>query len=99
MTVTRRRRSGLQIVEWVLASLGLICLAWFGLIAIRAVQYQSQQSARLERAVQDPGAVRDESPTIERPASHENKPTHDLIGRLEIPRLHLSVMIVDGDDD
>ena len=100
----KRRWPGL---EWLLASFGLICLAWYGLVAFRAIQYQRSQSAELDRVVerskvenQLPDSPAVENPTIERPTpSIENTSDHQLIGRLEIPRVHLSVMVVDGDDE
>jgi sortase A len=89
--MTARHRSRLQVLEWVLASAGAACLAWYGVVTVRAVQYQRTQSSKLERGVT-------ESPTILRTRTAK-KSAHQLIGRLQIPRVHLSVMIVDGDDD
>jgi len=95
------KRSKLQLLEWLLGSIGLVCLVWYGVIGYRAVQYQRRQAAELERAMQrasaaPPSVSLAESPTIERPSQ---KGDHQLIGRLEIPRLGLSVMVVDGDDE
>src|SRR5262249_48546381 len=95
------KRSKLQLVEWLLASIGLACLVWYGVIGYRAVQYQRRQAAELERAMErapavEPPVPSTESPTLER---SRQKGDHQLIGRLEIPRLGLSVMVVDGDDE
>src|SRR5262249_20692608 len=60
---------------------------------------QQRESARLQRALESHTT---EHPTIERPRpavpTSGTKPDHQLIGRLEIPRLNISVMVVDGDD-
>ena len=89
--MTASTSSRLRILEWLLATAGFCCLTWYGVVTVRAVQYQRAQASRLEHAMS-------ETPTIQRPASRQ-KTAHQLIGRLEIPRVHLSVMIVDGDDD
>ena len=75
----------------------------------RAIEYQGNESARLDRAMEvarqeSQGQSKMEQPPIENPTiersepSSSGKPDHQLIGRLEIPRVHLSVMVVDGDD-
>jgi sortase A len=92
------RHSRLAMLQWLFAALGVLCLSWYSVITSQAIQYQRAESARLNRALES----QTESPTIERrrlatPPSR-NKPDHQLVGRLEIPRLKLSVMVVDGDD-
>jgi sortase A len=108
----RRRRSRVQVLEWVLALSGLVCLGWYDITTYRAIQYQRQQARELERAMErarvesrsskspaENTATALENPTIERPIpSPKGKRDHQLIGRLEIPRVQLSVMVVDGDD-
>lgn len=102
-----KRRSAVQRLEWLLALIGLSCLGWYGVVIFRAIQYQHSQSAALDRAMEtsrlesqptESAAV--ENPTIERSTPSTNSQLdHQLIGRLEIPRVHLSVMVVDGDDE
>jgi LPXTG-site transpeptidase (sortase) family protein len=104
-----RRRRLLRAIEWLLASIGVVCLAWYGVVMYRAIEYQRHESAKLDRAMETASSESQdrskadqppiENPTIERsePPSHD-KPDHELIGRLEVPRLKLSVMVVDGDD-
>ncbi len=99
--MTARGRSPMRFVEWILVSVGLLCLAWYGLVQFRATQYQREQASKLDHDIaiqQETAPV--ERPSIERPTSAPRKTSeHELIGRLEAPRLHLSVMVVDGDDD
>ena len=91
----------MRLVEWILAVIGVVCLGWYGLVEFRAIQFQKEQASKLDHDIaiqQDRAAV--ERPTIERATPPPRKMSqHELIGRLEAPRLHLSVMVVDGDDD
>ena len=92
MAVSHRSRL-LHLLEWVCATVGFVCLFWYGAVTFRAAQFQHSESANLDR--QRPK----EQPTIERPGSSSTtRADHALIGRLEIPRVNLSVMVVNGDD-
>ena len=85
------------VLEWVLGAIGLLCVAWYGAVTFRADQYQRAESAKLNRVVEQHPAER---PTIQRPRSASTKtPDHAMIGRLEIPRVNMSVMVVNGDDE
>ena len=108
-----RRRPTAHTLEWVLVLLGLVCLVWYDVNTYRAIRYQRQQALELARAMErakletpapanpaGSNAATPENPTIERSIpSSKSKGDHQLIGRLEIPRLQLSVMVVDGDDE
>lgn len=84
-------------LEWVCGTLSVICLVWYGTVTFRAAEYQHNESARLNRVVEQQTVER---PTIERPRSSSVKrPDHSLIGRLQAPRVNLSVMVVNGDDE
>jgi sortase A len=83
----------------VFTALGLLLLASYAGVEGQSILYQQHESARLQRALEGHAT---EHPTIERrrPAMPPSgtRPDHQLIGRLEIPRLNISVMVVDGDD-
>ena len=84
----------LFVLEWVCATVGFVCLVWYSAVTFRAAQFQRSASVKLEQ--QRPA----EHPTIERPKSASTKRAdRALIGRLEIPRVNLSVMVVNGDDE
>jgi len=86
-------RSRFRFLEVLLASAGFLCLVYYGVVTVRAVQYQRTQSSKLDHAV-------GERPTIERSVVAARRKVKDrMIGRLEAPRVHLSVMVEDGDDD
>ena len=89
-----------RIVHWlerVLAAVGAACLIWAGTISMSAALYQARQRVVLERAVSsgvEPPEV-DRAPSVPlRPAEYEG-----AIGRLEIPRIGLSAVIAEGDDE
>ena len=93
----RARRD--RIVRWIergLVVVGASCLIWVGAIAMHAVTYQAEQDRRLARLslpTNDLVADRALDGAISR---------HDAalpIGRLEIPRIGLSAVVMEGDDE
>jgi len=85
----RRIERGLVIV-------GAACLLWVGATSLSAVLYQVEQRVSLERpdhALDSPEAVR---------AAHGVETAVEAsapIGRLEIPRIGVSVVVAEGDDE
>ena len=88
MCAERRRRC--LWIEGVLLGTGIVCLVWWGVVSLHATRYQREQRAALERMRTAAPAVVDASAALA---------TGSLIGSLEIPRLRLSAMIAEGDDD
>lgn len=82
---TRRTRRP----EWLFAAIGIALIAWCGFGAVQAKVYQTRESSTLDRIVDK------KKPVAPRSAKAKNQ----LIGRLEIPRLKMSVMVADGDDE
>jgi sortase A len=86
-------------VRWIergLVIVGATCLLWAGATALSAIAYQVEHKVSLERV--DHAFDR---PKAERVASRVETPVEAgaPIGRLEIPRLGLSVVVAEGDDD
>lgn len=87
------------VVRWIergLVIIGAPCLLWAGATALSAIAYQVEHKVSLER--------RDHSfdrPQAERAAYGVETPVEAgvPIGRLEIPRLGLSVVVAEGDDE
>ena len=77
-------------IERLLLGTGTVCLVWWGVVALQATRYQSHQRAALERMRAAAPAVVYASAVIT---------AGSLIGSLDIPRLRLSAMIAQGDDD
>jgi sortase A len=83
----RRRRLW---IERVLLITGIVCLGWWGLVSLEATRYQSKQRAALEH-------MRVAAPAVVNALAA--LPTGSLIGSLDVPRLGLSAIIAEGDDD
>ena len=77
-------------IERVLLGTGIVCLIWWGVVSLQATRYQREQRAALERMPMAAPARVDASAALA---------TGALIGSLDIPRLRLSAMIAEGDDD
>lgn len=80
--------------ERVLAGAGAACLLWAGTTSVAALAYQRQHGGHFERAEYEPVA-RDASRGVIAAAI----PRGTAIGRLEIPRIGLDVVVAEGDDD
>ena len=96
----RRNRMGArQWAERIFLTIGLLCLAlWLGSIAVTRV-YQAWDTRAFEREMHEMRATR----AIERPglppAQAPKLAANELVGRLIIPRLHLSEVVREGDSD
>ncbi len=77
-------------IERVLLGTGIVCLVWWAVVSRQATRYQHQQRAALERMRMAAPAVVNDSAAL---------PTGSVIGSLDIPRLRLSAVIAEGDDD
>ena len=92
-----------RIVRWterLLFAAGLALLAWCGYVVLDARIFQQAEDSRLDgllRVSQEtsPGAPQNPSLTA-RPARLPLAPAAGLIGRLDIPRLGLSVIVIEG---
>ena len=89
------RAHGLRWLERALLALGVGCLTWYGSVVGRAAFYQAREKAALEQRLASrplPGEEPSDTRALDRDARL-------LIGRLDIPRLDLSVVVMEGDDD
>ena len=77
-------------LERVLLGTGIVCLVWWRVVSLQAARYQFQQRAALEQMRVAAPVVVNASAVIT---------TGSLIGSLDIPRLPLSALIAQGDDD
>jgi sortase A len=83
-------------ISKVLLFVGIACLALYGFFVVQA----HWQQAELEKELYHPHAVAAPSsapPTTPHPTRRLQD--GDLFGRLEIPRLNMSVMVMEGDAD
>ena len=79
----------LQIAEWLLLGVAVVCLEWYGLRMYQIHRREAAASATLERSLSNPQPT-DEGDLADLPDG--------LIGRLDIPRLQISAPIEAGDD-
>jgi sortase A len=79
----------------ILLCVGILCLGLFGFFKVQAYFHQEDLERELDRL---------EKPSTETmvrvaPSHARTLKEGDLFGRLEIPRLNLSVMVMEGDED
>jgi sortase A len=80
---------------------GVLLLGYFGFVVADAWVCQRRESAALDRLLRDRGAVNEATTRLEpsrRPKGAPSAVTDGLIGRILIPRLLLSVLVVEGID-
>jgi sortase (surface protein transpeptidase) len=93
MTPHRRRTDALlRWIERVLLSVGIACFGWSVVVALQAVAHQREQRSVLDTMLTAarPSPVGAIPRALERGA---------LVGSLEVPRVGLSAVIVEGDDE
>jgi len=89
-----------RVVALALIGFGAGCLAWYGLELGRSSAFQREQNAGLNRIMGTQSAPTPDPATPDAaPSKTSPTPQVDVIGRLDIPRVHLSVMVMEGDDD
>jgi sortase A len=93
MRVAVRKEPLVRILKWARRALfacAVLLLGYVGFVLVDAWVFQARESAILDRQLRDRRAA-SEAPPL-RPVVA----TDGLIGRVEIPRLKLSVMVVEG---
>jgi sortase A len=78
-----------QIVEWLLLAVAVVCLEWYGLRMYDIHKKEAAASAALDQSLSNPLPADIEDVGIA---------PGGLIGRLDIPRLHISAPVEAGDD-
>jgi sortase A len=89
MPTYRRQSPFLQITEWLLLAIAVVCLEWYGLRMYEIHRKQTAASAALDRELSDRRVPAELPSTV---------PPGALIGRLDIPRLRISAPVESGDD-
>ncbi len=87
---TARVRPAVRIVSWVLLIAGVIALAYVAYVLVSAAYFRARESRKLRHAVSQPSATE---------ASPRVMAEGDVIGQIEVPRLGLSAIIIQGDSD
>jgi sortase A len=93
--LSRTLRSG----QWVLGAAAVLLLGYCGFVLADTWMFQNRERRLLEHMLHDQQAANSGALQIANPASPKNPlppSTYGLIGRLEIPRLGLSAMVIEG---
>ncbi len=77
-------------LEWSLMATGIGLLSWSAIVIVQADHEQGKLRTALERSLDAPPAPSPSRAPLKRGS---------LIGSLQIPRLKLTAMVVEGDDD
>ena len=88
-----------RIVRWIergLAAVGASCLLWVGATSVSAIVYQVEHRASLERVGQ---FLHRPEADLEANGVKTTLEAGAPIGRLEIPRLGLTAVVAEGDDE
>jgi sortase A len=95
-----RSRRGLKIVERLLLVFGLVCLGYYGYVSAETALYQAYETRELDAILATAPPSRPAiTAGIEPPASRREEPASgSALGRLEIPRLHVSAIVRAGSD-
>ena len=87
-----RARVLLRRLEYVLWSAGALALGFCAGLYMDAHFFQAQQNRRLEEA------LREQRPSVPGPVPRQQRPIGSLVGRIEIPRLGFSAVVLEGSD-
>ena len=92
----------MRFIEWILILFGIACFGFYGFIAVQAHLHQAALESALERELHNPHVEATPAPAApSRSPAPRPRPLAegDLVGRLEIPRLNLTVMVMEGTSD
>jgi sortase A len=83
-------------VNLVLIACGLVCLIFYSVVTVHTWRYQRAAKSRVDEmiSVERSQAAREHVPDVLKPLE-----TGEIIGRVDIPRLHISAAVAEGDDD
>jgi sortase A len=79
----------MRALSWILFVIGILCIATYGFVAVQAHVHQQELGLALEKEF-----ARNRAGLFDAPSPRFSE--GDLLGKLEIPRLRLSVMVMEG---
>jgi len=87
-------------IQRLLVVMGIACLAWCALVAVRAWRYQTMsRPVATATPVATPPSAFDADRQTALPSPPADIPIGEPIGTIEVPRLHLSAVVANGDDE
>jgi sortase A len=93
------KRGALRSGQWVLGAAAVLMLGYCGFVLADTWMFQNRERRLLDHMLRDRQAANSVALQIADPTSPKNPLpalAHGLIGRLEIPRLGLSAMVIEG---
>jgi sortase A len=84
-----------RVLQWIFLLIGIFCLGMYGFFKVQAYVHQSELETMLEG--EQPRVTAETPETHARPKRTLRE--GDLFGRIEIPRLNMSVMVMEGVSD
>src|ERR1041384_5198163 len=100
-----RTRRGLRFLEHLLVLLGIVCLGYFVYVTAETALYQAYETRELDAilaSAPEPRPVATTSTSVDveplAPPPRVEPKSGSLLGRLEIPRLHVSAIVRAGSD-
>ena len=90
----RRARIAL-VIERVAGIVGVVCLAWVGAVWTQARWYQASARAQIDQILRAHGEHGPAWPAVEDTRGDRDP----LLGQLDVPRIGLSVVVLEGDDE
>jgi sortase A len=89
---------GMRILEKILLLIGVLCLGIYGFFTIQSHLHQEMLEESFDQLVVRPTVVAIGEPATGEPATAPKPALRegDVVGRLQIPRLDLSVMVMEG---
>ena len=98
-----RTRRGLRILERLLIIIGIVCLGYFVYVTAETALYQAYETRELDAILASapeprPVATTSVDVPLAPPPSRAEPKSGSLLGRLEIPRLHVSAIVRAGSD-
>ena len=94
-----RPRRGLRFLERLLFIIGLVCLGYYGYVLAETALYQAYETKELEAILTStPAPPTPVGETVVTVAPRARPAAGSTIGRLEIPRLHVSAIVRAGSD-
>jgi sortase A len=94
-------KSALRWGQWVLGAAATVMLGYCGLVLADSWLFQQRERRHLEQLLHNRPEKTGATSPVSPPASSKSPPTvaaGELIGRIEIPRLDLSVIVAEGVD-
>jgi sortase A len=98
MSATKPTRRFLRLLERLFLVIGLLGIGYFGWVSVEAKLYQAQENAELDTILASRSSSIEPTAPVAMTGRRLTVAEGDTLGRLEIPRLDVSVVVRAGSD-